>query len=837
MAKANKRLLDQRAGKHSLIARIRNFIQGPTDEELIEKVRDLGGISPTYQNSIWNGQNGYGMSGMGYAAEIPNLLKDPVVASAVNLLMTTCFQSSADQKIFWPVSKYEVITQALEKFHAATLMQSRILPLGYNVIVWGNLPIKLFYNKDNVLSQFKFIGDYNSVIPIIISGKVIGYLVEGEYHYPMEYVFAQAQYNHDLGGPFSNGLIKIGSAAYGSAGNAVMNLSGGGMYGQNATDTDELVIENEFTLAPSYVANAVRPWRNIKIIEDALLLARLDRSNYFRIFTVNVGSSVTSKAAIQVLNYYRSLFKKARHISYDSNGMASQGGSSEFEVVIPKTNMGGAVDVTDVGGQCLRGNTLIPFKDGEAYEIRYIFEHRDDFIGRQVYTRIHGGSVVLTTLMDVYDSRKDASFVRVELSTLGSFECTADHPCLLHDGTYKPAGALVQNDLLASNTALGYRHPITVLAVTEVPDVVEDAYDLLVASDSHCFAISAGVIVHNSDVRSLRDLDTQYQRLFASLNLQPSQIGFGQGQASNISMGESSEQIWNALWMRYCKSTLFSVLDAVKQIDLYHLRSRGFRVEASDWTYGTVLQTQVDEHERNITLKDSVSNLKALSDVFTGLQIESLDRKYLVSSILGPSISSIGVDVDRLLNGSPAQAPQNIEMGYNLKLEELKQIKSTAELSGVFPMSLIESMQDYVEAEGGVEERKAILSNAKYLPPKLQFMQLQNGVSYLTSPDTEIELSSVFSVVDEVPANIWPFQGRDMLSTINVNSVFMVPKLMGPIYLKDITSSFVAPIGSAIMVTPTKYILTEREDVLTVLHLKLENSFTAIVQHLYYIEG
>ncbi len=634
-----KSILDPSAGKKSIPARIRRFIQGPQDdaEDLIQKVRD-GAITPRYQNSIWNWQSGANANGMGFASEIPNMLRDPVISSAVNLLMTTCFQLSPEQKIFWVKSKYAAVTEELEKFHTDILMQKRILDLGYNIVIWGNLPIKLIYDKNNVLSQLKFIGDYNKVVPIIISGKTIGHLVNGEYHYPLQYVFAQSQYNHDFGGPLGHGLIKLGNLSYGSAGGAVMNLSKGGVNGSPYGDT-ELEIENEFALAPSYVANAVRPWRNIKIIEDALLLARLDQSNYFRIFTVNVGPSVDSKSAIRVLNYYRSLFKKVRRVSYDSSGMSQQGGGAEFEVIIPKTNQQGGVDVTDVGGQ--------------------------------------------------------------------------------------------------------------------------------------------------KDIRALKDLDVQYQRLFASLNLQPSQIGFGQGQSSNINMGASPEEAWELRWMRTCKSTLFSVLDAVRQIDLYYLRSKGYRVSPSDWTYGTVLQGQIDDHERNDAMKTAALNLKTIAETLGQLQLADYNKKYLIKAVLGPSFESIGVNVEELMTPIMTGAqPPLLQQDYNLKLEELQQITSTVEQSGEFSEELVSSMKAFIESETPLND-KLLLSDLSYAPKQLAFKQLLSGAAYLSHPETELDLDTVFERYDSLPEGFVPYEGTDVVSSIDVDASFMIPKDFAPVTINE----------------------------------------------------
>jgi hypothetical protein len=191
--------------------------------------------------------------------------------------------------------------------------------------------------------------------------------------------------------------------------------------------------QNEFTYANSYLGAASKPWRNVNIIEDALLLNRMDQSNYYRIISVNVGGQVYSKSAIQVLNYYRNLFKKVRRVSYDSDGMSSRGNNQNFEVIIPQTQNQG-VNVQNIGGAI--------------------------------------------------------------------------------------------------------------------------------------------------DVKSLKDLDVQYQKLFSALQLQPSMIGFSSDTPS--SLGDSAAITWDKRFAKVCKAVSFSAFNALKNIDYLHLRSLGYNVTKND---------------------------------------------------------------------------------------------------------------------------------------------------------------------------------------------------------------------------------------------------------------
>ena len=236
--------------------------------------------------------------------------EDPICSAAVKCVMQTAFQSNSKNTLFTVNTPYEVIQQELDNFHEQIAADNFILITGYNNLLWGQLPWKHIYNEDGVLERIIPIPDFTSITPVILSGKTIGFINEKDDFVPSyEYTYSQLEYYKDLGGNTQNMFMTIGSK-------------------DDKLDT----FKNEFTYANSYLGSASKPWRNVNIIEDGLLLNRMDQSNYYRIISVNVGGQVYSKSAIQVLNYYRNLFKKVRRINYDSDGMSSRGNGQEFEV-------------------------------------------------------------------------------------------------------------------------------------------------------------------------------------------------------------------------------------------------------------------------------------------------------------------------------------------------------------------------------------------------------------------------------------------------------------------------------------------------------------------------
>ncbi len=457
----------------SIPDKVKHFIFPKEEEDLFKEVEEYDNVA------------NYALSQTATAKSVLNALKDvqamnedPICSAAVKCVMQTAFQPNSNGKLFEVNTPYETIKQELDDFHEKINADNFILIDGYNCCIWGQLPWKHIYNEDGVLERVSPIPDFTSITPIIISGKIIGFInEEGDFVPSYEYTYSQLEYYKDLGGNTTNMFVSVG------------------MNGSDANST----FRNEFTYANSYLSAANKPWRNVNIIEDGLLLNRMDQSNYYRIIAVNVGGQVYSKSAIQTLNYYRNLFKKVRRVSYDSDGMSSRGSGQNFEVIVPQTANQG-VEVKEVAG--------------------------------------------------------------------------------------------------------------------------------------------------NMDIKALKDLDTQYQKLFAALQIQPSMIGFSSDTPS--SLGDSAAVTWDKRFAKVCKAVSFCAFNALKNIDYLHLRSLGYNISKDDWTYATVSQTMMEDADKGETLKLAVENLKQISESLGQMQVE-FNKEYLVKSILGDALANYGIDSEKLM--------------------------------------------------------------------------------------------------------------------------------------------------------------------------------------------
>lgn len=488
-------------------SKVKHFLTNESDEDLLKQIEEYNNfaqysLDPTFASrSILNGLK-----------DINNMIDDAIISSAVKCVMQTAFQTNAENKLFTLSSGSSLIENELNQFHKDINADNILLTTGYNNMLWGQLPWKHVFNDDGILERVVPIPDFTKITPIIISGRIIGFLDEdGEFVPSYMYTYSQLEYYKNLGGNSNNNSVRVGAK------------------GSDKFST----LQNEFTYANSYLGAASKPWRNVNVIEDGLMLSRMDQSNYYRIISVNVGGQVYSKSAIQVLNYYRNLFKKVRRVNYDSSGMSSRGNGQSFEVIVPQTTNQG-VDIKNVGGEV--------------------------------------------------------------------------------------------------------------------------------------------------DVKALKDLDTQYQRLFAALQLQPSMIGFSSDTPS--SLGDSAAITWDKRFAKVCKSISYSAYNALRHMDYIHLRSLGYDVQLDDWRYCSVSQTIQEDADKGETLKLAVENLNKVTEAFQKMDI-NYNKEYLVKSILGDSLNNYGVDTEKLLKVEESQETEATAITGSYKsriVDEVKQKNFEADM-------------------------------------------------------------------------------------------------------------------------------------------------------------
>jgi capsid assembly protein Gp20 len=296
------------------VDRIKTFIRGEGYNDSVEGLyKDMQSGSFDYGSVFTKRFN--------YLRDVQLMLKNPIIGSSVDVLMDTAFQPQADMSIIDVVSDIAVIKTELNEFIDKFNIDDYLLTVGYNLMLYGNMPIQVLFNDKMEFKYFRLIPNFKDVMPFVVGNRTIAYQYKGDMYEPFSFVFGQLMSYKDLGGVFNSSKAPSGQE-----------------------------IQNEFVYAPSYLSKAVRPWRFSEAIKNAMMIMRLDKTQFTRIIRVQT-SNVFAKPTIKLMNFYRNVFKKIRRMSFGNSvlDVEKQITGGENELVLPQQGEKG-VTIEDLGG-------------------------------------------------------------------------------------------------------------------------------------------------------------------------------------------------------------------------------------------------------------------------------------------------------------------------------------------------------------------------------------------------------------------------------------------------------------------------------------------------------
>ena len=123
--------------------------------------------------------------------------------------------------------------------------------------------------------------------------------------------------------------------------------------GEGATSKEALISEvSAETYGQSAIDKARKTWKQLKLLEDSLVLSRLSRAFKRNVFMVNT-AGLTEKAGWELIQKISDLLKKNRAINTSSGKMTSGSAlmNPEEDIIIPVAAEKGQVTVQELGGE------------------------------------------------------------------------------------------------------------------------------------------------------------------------------------------------------------------------------------------------------------------------------------------------------------------------------------------------------------------------------------------------------------------------------------------------------------------------------------------------------
>lgn len=307
----------------------------------------------------------------------------------------------------------------------------------------------------------------------------------------------------------------------------------------------------------SMLLSARHCWRQLKIVEDSLVLYRVQRAPDRTVYYIETdGQSVEDK--FRTAHQWRRHLRKRMYWNPQTGGFRQEyhpwaidqdiympinrGSETKIErqpagtdlgdiydvdhlvnklfsaLRIPKAYMGWEGDVNAKATLCLTGDTVIPLLDGSYPTIRELAEgDRDEF---WLYSATSDGKVVPGRGHSARLTKRNAELIELTLDNGESVRCTLDHPIMMRDGTYQEADFVLPGDSLMPlytrevrrgnhSTYRQVKHPS---GVWQMAHVAVDRY--LNGS------IGNGQVVHHADFDSLNNDPSNLVRMDRSEHME-----------------------------------------------------------------------------------------------------------------------------------------------------------------------------------------------------------------------------------------------------------------------------------------------------------------------------
>ena len=282
----------------------------------------------------------------------------------------------------------------------------------------------------------------------------------------------------------------------------------------------------------SVLYDSFRIWRELSLLENAVLLNRLTRSSIVRTVSVEVGD-MEKNSVKGLLARIKNLIEQKSAISVgNSIREYTNPGPMENVIYVPTHDGKGTISTSQIGGDagvsdnslgdleywktklfsalgipkqylgCFRGDTKILLLNGEKLPISELYENKDNYIGKGIMACNEDGSLEPTTITNIMLTKPSTDFLRIWLDNGEYVDVTPDHRMMLRDGTF-----IFAEDLDIGDSLMPYYDKI-VEGRRYVLDNKQGKYKpqyRVVAESIYDLPKGCGLQVHHHDHKKIND--------------------------------------------------------------------------------------------------------------------------------------------------------------------------------------------------------------------------------------------------------------------------------------------------------------------------------------------
>jgi len=269
-----------------------------------------------------------------------SMFSDPIIASAMEIYVDDATQfSPITRKKIWASIKDKKQQNIADALFADLGLDDDCWTHFAKLCVFGNLPIRVFYkNPDGSGGIVNIEIEENTFryIPVEINGVMVKWIDKyaDKLLEPFEVIF---------------GRINILNIAGVVSNYYDFNVSQSSVIDVNRDKGS--VVKNTFKYGSSMFENVRRIWRQLKLLEDNMILTRLDRSPVVRIFKVDT-TGMTTQTAMDAIDFYNDILNKDdRILSVNDDLLRGTNGQVGYgtNIIVPTQGVNG-LDWKEFGG-------------------------------------------------------------------------------------------------------------------------------------------------------------------------------------------------------------------------------------------------------------------------------------------------------------------------------------------------------------------------------------------------------------------------------------------------------------------------------------------------------
>lgn len=441
---------------------------------------------------------------------------DSEVNAALDILAEFCSQSNRQNGTSFRLdfvksatnSEVQILSEYLKQWSKLNKFETRIFRILRNVFKYGD---QIFIRDPETKKLFH-------IEPAKLKRIIVN---ESEGKIPEQYIIDDINFNfknliattpHE-----SNSNVLGGGSGYLQGG--VRGMVGGSYASQagsrfqieereTAVDAKHVLhlslsegLDSNYPFGNSLLETVFKVYKQKELLEDAIIIYRVQRAPERRVFYVDVGG-MPPHLAMQFVERVKTEIHQRRIPS------ATGGGQN---VIDSAYNPLSVHEDYFFPQSCLSLDTKIKLLDNRSLTLAEIIKEYTSGKTNYTYTvnqkthELETGEIAWAGI-----TRKNTQVVKVKLDNGESITCTPDHRFIMHDGSEVEAQDLEENSQVMSlespdqKTSFSeYQAISTGVCSVEWLDETVDTGDITVESpsNSHNFALSAGIFVHNSEGR------------------------------------------------------------------------------------------------------------------------------------------------------------------------------------------------------------------------------------------------------------------------------------------------------------------------------------------------